>query len=176
MKIAIIGAPGTGKTTIASGIYYNLKVLNKGSVDLIPELAKYKIYQNLDFKQFGFDIQNAIQQKELQDVFENANPTLDIILTEAPLCVPYFYATFYNSKESIEFTKALAKRYTYDKYILLKHSPNSYETFGRNESFITSKQIEDHIDNTIRNELNVKSIYECTCYTDINNIIDYIMD
>ena len=115
MKVAIIGSPGTGKTTIAAGLYHQLKVKRK-NVELIPELAKYKVYKGLDFTKFGFDIENAVEQKQLEDIFDNANPKLDIILTEAPLCVPYFYATFYGSNESIAFTKALAEKYTYDKY------------------------------------------------------------
>lgn len=149
MKIAIIGSPGSGKTTLAAGLFYHLKILGE-HVEMVPELIKYKVYKDIDFKVEGFDILNTLEQKEFEELFEsdNAKSQIDYIICEAPLCNGYFYSSFYDKKLEFPILKKIAenKINSYDLMIFVERTPASeYVSFGRKESFEEAKKLEEHI-------------------------------
>lgn len=146
IKIAIIGPPGSGKTTICTGLYYFLKTMRK-KVELVAELIKHRVYSGEDFMEDGFDIWNTLEQKKFESNFYSAN--LDFLICEAPLCNGYFYASFYEKKEEAAILKKIAKNHINNYDIILKlnfnETADSYETFGRKENYIESKKLNDHI-------------------------------
>ena len=177
-KIAIIGASGTGKTTIASGLFYFLKTLGK-KVELVPELIKYKVYKNSDFKEDGFDIQNTLEQKELEKTIFSAKD-IEFIICEAPLCNGFFYSAFYNKKEEWPVLKKIAEKHinNYDLIIFVEHSRNvnDFEVFGRKEDKKTSLKLEKFIKKKI-SDLNPKApIIKINQGTNIQKIIYAILD
>jgi nicotinamide riboside kinase len=177
-KIAIIGAPGSGKTTIAFGLFYNLKTLQK-KVEIVRELIKDKVYQNLKFGSDGFDILNTLEQKELEEIVEKA-PGFDYIICEAPLCNGYFYSFFYKKKEEWPVLKKIAKSNinSYDLIIFVEHLPFSkdFETFGRKESKTVSLKLEKMMQKELINLGYKGQVLKVNQATNIQKILYTILD
>ena len=171
MKIAIIGPPGSGKTTLAAGLFYQLKKMNK-KVELVPELIKLKVYKGEDFSRAGFDIGNTLQQQDFENAFSYNQ--FDYLILEAPLCNGYFYSSFYGKPTESLVLKQIAEENINNYDVILFHRllPEvDYSEFGRKESKETSIKLESGIDQEF-NELGFKgSVIE----TDINtNLTDLI--
>lgn len=159
-KIAIVGSPGSGKSTLCAGIFYNLKILGE-HVEMVPELIKYKFYKNLRFDIDGFDVQNTLEQKEFEETFETekALAQLDYIICEAPLCNGYFYSSYYKKDLESPILKKIAqnKINSYDLIIFVQRSSSSeYITFGRKESLDQARELENHVHEKIK-ELGYKN-------------------
>lgn len=149
MYIGLIGAPGVGKTTLASGLFWALKSLGK-RVEFCPELVKYKVYRGDDFSAFGFEIQNALEQKNFEQVFSKAHHAgeLDYVLCEAPLINGHFYSSFYQKNLEHQVLKAIAEENVrnYGTMIKVHHAPEAeYSQVGRKESRAKSLLLEQHI-------------------------------
>ena len=153
MKIGIVGGPGCGKSTIASGLFYYLKKSGK-SVEIVPELIKFAVYSGEDFTRVGFDIKNTLEQQNLEKIFDAVQgKECDIIIAEAPLCNGWFYSSFYKkTKEEPVLCKiAQDSISSYDRLILVEpNDSNSYETFGRKETKEQSRALSKHIDTLLR--------------------------
>lgn len=150
-KIAIIGAPSSGKTTIMSGLFYNFKMLEK-KVEIVPELIKYKVYEEAKFGTPGFDIQNTLEQEKLEKIISEANG-IELVICEAPLCNGYFYSSFYKKKHEFPLLKKIAENWinNYDIIIFVEHDNTTrFEDFGRKENQKTSFAIEKHIKKEIK--------------------------
>lgn len=174
-KIAIIGAPGVGKSTIASGLHYEMKVQGL-KAELVPELVKYKVFKGVDFSKDGFDIQNTIEQKDFEEVFENTSE-IDYLICEAPLCNGYFYASFYEKELELPVLKKVAaeKINTYDVIFFVKRENMEYSRFGRKESFEQSLKLESHIKEKLVEIGAKKPIFEVSCQVKIKDILTQIL-
>lgn len=177
-KIAIIGAPGSGKTTIASGLFYHLKMLQK-KTEIVRELIKDKVYQQAKFNEPGFDVANTLEQKELETMIASA-PDLEFLICEAPLCNGYFYSFFYKKEEEWPILKKIAKNHIndYDMIVFVEHSKSSqhYETFGRKESQSDSLLIEKLIEREIKNLGYKGNTLKVTQNTNIMSILITILN
>lgn len=178
MKIAIIGSPGSGKTTLAAGLFYNLKILGE-HVEMVPELIKYKVYKNINFELEGFDILNTLEQKEFEELFESetAKNQIDYVICEAPLCNGYFYSSFYDKQLEFPILKKIAqsKINTYDVMIFVERSPEAeYVSFGRKESFDQARKLEAHITDKMTELGFTKKVIRVTQATPISEILESI--
>lgn len=177
-KIAIIGSPGSGKTTLAAGLFYHLKIMGE-HVEMVPELIKYKVYKNINFELEGFDILNTLEQKEFEEIFEteNAKNQIDFIICEAPLCNGYFYASFYQKQLEYPILKKIAesKINSYDLMIFVERTPEAeYVSFGRKESFEQARTLEIHITEQIKELGYNKPIIRVNQSTSIEEILKTI--
>lgn len=178
MKIAIIGSPGSGKTTLSAGLFYNLKCLGE-HVEMVPELIKYKVYKDINFEVEGFDILNTLEQKEFEELFEtdSAKKQIDYVICEAPLCNGYFYSSFYDKQLEFPILKKIAesKINTYDIMLFVERIPeNEYVTFGRKESFEQARILEEHIQNKLLELKYTHKIIRVNQKTPIKEILEKI--
>lgn len=178
-KIAIIGAPGSGKTTLAQGLSYYLKI-NQKHVEYVPELVKYKVFKESDFKRDGFDIQNTLEQQELEHIFNSskAKQEIDFLICEAPLCNGFFYSVFYNKNLESPILKEIAIKNinNYDLILFVKKIENAeYVSFGRKETEEQSFKFEELISTQLE-ALNYQGkIFEVNQKTKIDDILKLII-
>lgn len=155
LKIGICGAPGTGKSTLLSGLHYLIKLLGSCNVERIEEIVKIKHFRGDDSFQPGFDVMNTMEQKELERTFDKAHSRgeIDVVITEAPLFNGYLYASFYGKERETPILREIASIALsgYDVLIFARHEDGvDYNQFGRRENAETSRQIEDYFLNEIR--------------------------
>jgi nicotinamide riboside kinase len=132
LRLAILGSPGSGKSTLSAGLLYFCKLFFF-KVDSVPEVAKWHYYRGTDFTDKNFEMKKFQEQKELEDIYP---PELDILICEAPLVISAIYSSFYLgdqhqiSKELFELADFHKDRYT---HYLLSRKLVKFESFGRNE-------------------------------------------
>ena len=140
LKLAIIGAPGSGKSTLSSGLLYFSKLFLFNS-DAVPEVAKWDYYKRVDFTSEGYEYDKFKRQMELENIY----PTdLEITICEAPLIISAIYAAYYRgdnhptAKEMFNLAQKHKHRYT---HFLVSRKLAKFENFGRNESEKQAEQL-----------------------------------
>ena len=86
--VNLIAAPGTGKSTIAAGIFENLK-WNNVNAELVTEFAKDKVWEEnpAPFKDGG---QLYLLGKQFYRM-HRCRGNVDVIVTDSPLCLASYY-------------------------------------------------------------------------------------
>lgn len=140
LRLAILGSPGSGKSTLSSGLLYFSKLF-LFKVDAVPEVAKWHFYKGTDFSQPEFELKKFDEQKTLEDIYPKE---LEILICEAPLFISAVYAAFYlgdSHPVSVElFNRALSEKSRYTHYIVSRKLV-AYESFGRNETELQSEKL-----------------------------------
>lgn len=140
VKIAILGAPGSGKSTLSSGLLYFSKLF-KFKSDLVPEIAKWDVYKKVDFTKDSYERSKFKRQSNLEKIFPQE---LEITICEAPLVISAVYSEYYKGKDhpiAKEMLKnAETHKDTYTHFFVTRKLVDGFENFGRNE---TEKESED---------------------------------
>ena len=140
--INIFGAPGAGKSTLAFGLAYNLK-LQGIEVDLAHEYVKEQLYAGNPYPFHDQLYTYAKQNKKLNQL----NGKVDYIITDSPSvqCVAY------NEKEPPIYNQmALDYFNQYDNLNFFIERTHQYQPSGRNQ---TEEQAEV-VGNRIKDMLN----------------------
>jgi ABC-type oligopeptide transport system ATPase subunit len=90
IKMLIInlwGAPGSGKSTTASGLFFLMKI-NKKKVELVTEFAKELVWEKRE-NMFGDQVSIFSEQNRRLCRLEDHN--IDFAITDSPLPLPVFY-------------------------------------------------------------------------------------
>ena len=140
LKIAILGAPGSGKSTLSAGLLYFCKLFGFRS-DAVPEVAKWHVYRGTDFSKEGFEYEKFEEQRELESIYP---PELDILICEAPLIISAVYSLFYFGEDHQIFKDMydLAEKHK-DNYthFLVSRKLTNFEEFGRRENETESEDL-----------------------------------
>ena len=165
LKLAILGAPGSGKSTLSSGLLYFSKLF-LFKADAVPEVAKWDVYKGVDFTAKDYEYKKFQAQMELEDIYPK---DLEISMCDAPLIISAMYAAYYRgdnhpiARDMFNLAMEHKHRYT---HFLVSRKLVKFEAFGRNE---TEKQSEEIHQKTLeileRLEIN---------YTVINRFDDHI--
>ena len=165
LRLAILGAPGSGKSTLSAGLLYFSKLF-LFRADAVPEVAKWDYYKGVDFTDEGYEYEKFNKQKELESIYPE---NLEITICDAPLIISAIYAAYYRgddskiAKDMFELAQAHKHRYT---HFLISRKLVKFENFGRNETEKQSEQIHlKTLDILERLEIN---------YTVINRYDDHI--
>ncbi len=140
VKLAILGAPGSGKSTLSAGLLYFSKLF-LFKADAVPEVAKWDYYKGVDFTSDEYEYEKFNNQKKLEDIYPSH---LDITICDAPLIISAIYASYYRgddhkiAKDMFELAEKEKDRYT---HFLVSRKLVKFENFGRNETESQSEQI-----------------------------------
>ena len=162
LVINLIGGPGSGKPTCASGIFYQLKKLGI-NCELALEFAKDKVWEEsikiLDDQLYVFG-------KQYHKLFR-LNGKVDVIITDSPLLI----SILYNKTPSEYFDKLVVEQYhTFNNLLFFINRAENYQTEGR----LQTKDESMVLDYTMKHILLTNDIEydEVSC----ENAVDYIVD
>lgn len=133
--INLIGGPGVGKSTIASGLFYELKKIGI-NCELALEFAKDKVYEE-SFK--TMDDQIYIFAKQYHKLWR-LKDKVDVIITDSPLLISLYYM----KEESKYFDDFVVEQYNKFDNILyfINREEGSYQTEGRLQTLEEAKEID----------------------------------
>ena len=161
--VNLIGGPGSGKSTTAAGLYYELKKLNI-NCEMALEYAKDKVYEE-SFK--TMDDQLYIFGKQYHRMWR-LKDSVDVIITDSPLLL----SIFYNKTKSNYFDDLVIEQYNRFNNLLyiLQRDGIKFQQEGRLQNEKESIQI----DSSIKNILNKNNIEykEVSTLDAINTIVE----
>ena len=139
--INLYGAPGSGKSTIASGLFFHMKMAGL-NVELALEYVKSKVFEDNTYVFKDQLYCFAKQQKKLREL----NGKVDFVITDAPLLM----SLIYNQTEVPLFNDLVVQYYNeYDNMNFLLKRNHTYHTEGRKqteqESDIVGEQLENYL-------------------------------
>jgi tRNA uridine 5-carbamoylmethylation protein Kti12 len=130
--ICLWGAPGTGKSTIAAGVFYEMKKKDY-DVELVQEYAK-----DLVFSKDFFTLKNQLYIFARQShPWYKLDDQVDYVVHDSPFLMGLIYAVDNRHLPLKEFTDLVVKSYkNYDtlNIFLLRNPENRYTEHGRMQS------------------------------------------
>lgn len=164
LVINLIGGPGSGKSTCASGIFYQLKKLGI-NCELALEFAKDKVWEEsikiLDDQLYVFG-------KQYHKLFR-LNGKVDVIITDSPLLI----SILYNKTPSEYFDKLVVEQYhTFNNVLFFINRAENYQTEGR----LQTKEESEGLDNIIKEILQDNNIPydEIACENAVEHIVNVV--
>lgn len=164
LVINLIGGPGSGKSTCASGIFYQLKKLGI-NCELALEFAKDKVWEEsikiLDDQLYVFG-------KQYHKLFR-LNGKVDVIITDSPLLI----SILYNKTPSEFFDKLVVEQYhTFNNLLFFINRAENYQTEGR----LQTKEESEGLDNIIKEILQDNNISydEISCENAVEHIVNVV--
>ena len=129
--INLFGGPGAGKSTIASGLFYYMKIAGY-NVELASEFIKEKVYEGTKYPFRDQLYTYACQNKRIKQMLGK----VDFIICDSPL----FLSVVYQSEETPLFTNYAVENFNrYDNVNFLIRRHHKYQPTGR---IHTEKQAE----------------------------------
>lgn len=169
MKVVnVFGAPGSGKSTLRSGLFYRMKMEGL-SVEDVTEFAKDCVWeqQNLIFQD---QIYLFAQQNRKQ---ERLRHSVDWAVTDSPLLLSCIYAN--TSSYYDQFNPLVINVWdSYDNINILVNRTHPFEQQGRVHSESQSVDINNQLKHLLM-ELNVDFIYVNSDNIDIDKIFDTVI-
>lgn len=164
LVINLIGGPGSGKSTCASGIFYQLKKLGI-NCELALEFAKDKVWEEsikiLDDQLYVFG-------KQYHKLFR-LNGKVDVIITDSPLII----SILYNKTPSEYFDKLVVEQYhTFNNLLFFINRAENYQTEGR----LQTKEESEGLDSIIKEILQENNIPydEIACENAVEHIVNVV--
>ena len=140
--INLYGAPGSGKSTIASGLFYHMKMAGL-NVEIAPEYVKPKLFEENTYVFKDQLYCFAKQHKKLREL----NGKVDFIITDSPLLM----SLIYNSTEVPLFNELVLQYYNqYDNMNFLLKRNHVYHTEGRMQTEQESDEVGEDLENYLK--------------------------
>lgn len=135
-KINFYGGPGSGKSTVASQLYTDLKILQY-TTELVREAAKDKVYLGIDLSKSDYNMQLIIFASQLERELLVAKH-VQYLVSDSPLFLNAYYA-----KCAHLLSVAKANNAQDDLHIWIERDPNErFESNGRSHNEKQSKKID----------------------------------
>lgn len=140
LVINLWGAPGSGKSTTAAGLFFLMKI-NKWKVEQVTEFAKELVW---DQHHAFFGDQMSIFAQQNRRILRLEDHNLDFAITDSPLPLPAFYREqgYLASFENLVVEQF--SRYNNLNYLLKRK--HSFETIGRRHSEAQAMEIEHSLE------------------------------
>lgn len=135
-KINFYGGPGSGKSTVASQLYTDLKILQY-TTELVREAAKDKVYQGIDLSKSDYNMQLIIFASQLErEVLVTKH--VEFIVSDSPLFLNAYYSKCPHLLKVAKDNNAID-----DLHIWIERDPNEkFESNGRSHDEKQSKKID----------------------------------
>lgn len=162
--INLIGGPGCGKSTSASGIFYELKK-HGINCELSLEFAKDKVWEE-SYK--VLDDQLYVFGKQYHKLFR-LKDKVDVIITDSPLLI----SIHYNKISSQHFNNLVVEQYhTFNNLMYFINRSETYQSEGR----LQTKEESEMIDRDIKTILETYDIdyTEISCEDAVKYIVDEV--
>lgn len=162
--INLIGGPGSGKSTCASGIFYELKKLGI-NCELSLEFVKDKVWEE-SYK--VLDDQLYVFGKQYHKLFR-LKDKVDVIITDSPLLI----SIHYNKILSQHFNNLVVEQYhTFNNLMYFINRSETYQSEGR----LQTKEESEMIDRDIKTILETYDIdyTEISCEDAVKYIVDEV--
>lgn len=166
LVINLIGGPGSGKSTTASGIFYALKKMGV-NCEMSLEFAKDKVWEE-SYK--ILDDQFYVFGKQYHKLFR-LNGKVDVIITDSPLVV----SILYNKTPSKYFNDFVIEQYnTFYNLTFFINRPENYQVEGR----MQTKEESEVLDVVIKDILDKNGVYfhEISCENAVDVIVDLVKE
>lgn len=135
--VNMFGAPGAGKSTTATGLFYLLKTAGK-SVEYIPEVAKWFTYEE---RMLTLKCQPYIHAKQLRDL-ERVDGKVDIAVTDSPTLLSVVYGPRGRRKYPNNFYEFVIDHFKSMKSInFMIYRTKDFSPIGRNQTEEQSDEI-----------------------------------
>lgn len=138
--INLWGAPGSGKSTIAAGLFHHMKV-HGYSVELINEYAKQMTYERRHPDHFKNQLYITAKQHNKQ--MHLLHHDIDVCITDSPLPLGLLYVpeNYFPSYEPLVW-----ETYdSYDNYNVILNPTHQYQAVGRNQTEVEAKIIQQQM-------------------------------
>lgn len=132
--INLWGAPSSGKSTTAAGLFFLMKI-NKKRVELVTEFAKDLVWEGQE-KVFGEQVYILGEQNHR---LERLDGQVDFAITDSPLMLPVFYMPKGYMTSFPHLAHEQFHRYQNVNYLL--HRTAEFEPIGRRHTEEQSEQI-----------------------------------
>lgn len=150
--INLFAGPGVGKTSTASGLFYELKI-NNYNVELVNEFAKELAYEKRT------DILKSDQLFVLANQHRNLlikafEESLDYIIMESPILLSNIYfndLSIYHGDLFRNLTLDLFSKYNNINFYLNRNSKNNFINTGRIHNEYESRMLDIQILNYLKN-------------------------
>lgn len=175
MKIInLFGGPGSGKSTVAAGLFYKMKLRHK-KVELVTEYAKELVYDGT--LEMMLDRQEVIFAEQNQRL-HRLRGKVDYVLIDSPLLFSCVYPEINQRQKGVtawpplDAFKAFVVSVigTYNNTNIFLHRPNHFEEGGRIHNLDESTEIDNEIITTL-NRYNMPFYRYGVCETTVNTII-----
>ena len=170
--INLFGGPGTGKSTTAAGLFYEMK--SRGyKVELVTEFAKDLVYQESYFRLKDQLMILARQNHKLWVLKDK----VDYAIVDSPLLLSQHYY-----QDNGDYDEKLFKDFvldTYNRYnnlnILLKRNidEHPYQEYGRSQTLNEAIEIDKSIKNILESVNTDYETIQISSHT-VNNILNLI--
>ena len=128
--INLFGAPCSGKSTVASYLFYKLKTIGY-KCELVTEFAKDKTYENNETALSDQIFMFANQNYRINQIIKNEN--LSFIITDSPLLLNIIYnKDTYVDRKLNELVKAVFD--SHNNFNIFLTRGEDYQTYGRNQT------------------------------------------
>ena len=149
--INLFGAPGSGKSTIAAGLFFHMNMAGL-NVELSSEYIKPKLFEENTYVFKDQLYCFAKQQKKLREL----NGKVDFVITDAPLLM----SLIYNQTEPELFNDLVLEYYNkYDNMNFLLKRNHVYHTEGRKQTEHESDELGEQLETYLKKyNINYKTL------------------
>jgi len=140
LKINLYGAPSSGKTTLASQIFAEMKSKNY-HIAYVPEYSKDLVYMGLDMRTLS-EVERLnilVKQFKRENILKDK---VDFLVTDSPMILTAYYHQDPFKREDWSYAKDIVMRHLTENEIHLWLEPtNNFEVKGRSHDEKQSEQI-----------------------------------
>jgi predicted ATPase len=167
--VNLFAGPGAGKSTLAAGLFYKLKMDKQLQVEYIQEYAKDKTWQS---EAFTLQCQPYITAKQLYRQHRLLGK-VDVVITDAPLLHGLIYPGHYTGPDFEKWLVTTFHSFWNQNILLVRdEDPANYEGYGRSQTFDEARAIDERT----KEILETAGVGYCTVPAQGHETVDRLAD